>query len=228
MRQIARGERLDHHGEVYDIPASGAGRGIRSMVPPVAPIPMVIAALGPGNLELTGEIADGWLGNAFVPEHADAFLDHIRTGCARAGRAIDQLDLVVPVAVEITDDPEEAGRRHADGYTFTIGAMGAPGKNFYNRAFAAQGYGDDIAEVYELWQAGERERAAARVPFDIGFKTNLLGPPDVIRDRIRLYRDAGITTLQAKVTGPERLDTIAQLVDLVRELDDEPPAPPTR
>ena len=221
VRQIARGDRLDHHGEVYDLPPDRSGRGIRSMVPPVEPIPMVIAALGPRNLELTGEIADGWLGNAFIPEHAEVFLDPIRAGCARAGRTIDQLDLVMPVAVEFTDDPEEAGRRHAGGYAFTIGAMGAPGKNFYNRAFSAQGYSDDIAAVYELWQAGKRQQAAARVPFDIGFKTNLLGPPEVIRERVRLYRDAGITTLQAKVTGPERLDTVAQLVDLVREVDAE-------
>ena len=228
VRQIARGDRLDHHGEVYDLPPHGSGRGIRSMVPPVEPIPMVIAALGPGNLELTGEIADGWLGNAFMPEHADVFLDPIRTGCARSGRMIDQLDLVMPVAVEFTDDPEEAGRRHADGYAFTIGAMGAPGMNFYNRAFSAQGYGDDVDAVYELWQAGKREAAAARVPFDIGFKTNLLGPPELIRERIRLYRDVGITTLQAKVTGPERLETVAQLVDLVREVDGERPGVPRR
>ena len=75
--------------------------------------------------------------------------------------------------------------------------------------------------MYELWQAGKREAAAARVPLDIGFKTNLLGPPELIRERVRLYRDVGITTLQAKVTGPERLDAVAQLVDLVREVDDE-------
>jgi alkanesulfonate monooxygenase SsuD/methylene tetrahydromethanopterin reductase-like flavin-dependent oxidoreductase (luciferase family) len=111
------------------------------------------------NVELTGEIADGWLVNAFIPEHVEVFLDPIRTGWARAGRTIDQLDLVMPVAVEFTDDPEEAGRRHAGGYAFTIGAMGAPGKNFYNGAFSAQCCGDDVAAVYELWQAGKREEA---------------------------------------------------------------------
>lgn len=226
VRRIAAGERLEHHGEVYDLPPDATARGIRSMVPPVEPIPIVIAALGPMSLELTGEVADGWLGNAFMPEHAEVFLDPIRTGCARAGRSIDALELVMPVAVEVTDDPEEAGRRHADGYAFTIGAMGAPGKNFYNRAFAAQGYGDDVAAVHELWQAGRRDEAAARVPFDIGAKTNLLGPPDTIRERVRRYRDVGITTLQAKVSGPDRLDTIAQLVDLVREVDAEPAQEP--
>jgi F420-dependent oxidoreductase-like protein len=223
VRQIARGDRLDHHGEVFDIPPEGAGRGIRSMVGAVDPIPIVVAALGPRNLELTGEIADGWLGNAFMPEHADVFLEPLRAGAARAGRSLAELDLVMPVAVEFTDDPEEAGRRHADGYAFTIGAMGAPGRNFYNRAFTAQGYGDDVQAVYELWQAGRRADAAARVPFDIGFRTNLLGPPDLIRDRVRRHRDAGITTLQAKLSGSigTRLDTIAQLVDIVREVDAE-------
>ncbi|MFZ8998482.1 MAG: LLM class flavin-dependent oxidoreductase [Ilumatobacteraceae bacterium] len=214
VRQIASGERLEHHGEIYDLPPTGGGKGIRSMAPAVPPIPMVIAALGPRNLELTGEIADGWLGNAFMPEHADVFLDPIRVGCERSGRTLSDLDLVMPVAVEFTDDVEEAGRRHAGGYAFTIGAMGAPGKNFYNRAFSAQGYGDDVAAVYDLWQAGRRDEAAARVPFDIGFKTNLLGDDDIIRQRIRRYRDAGITMLQAKVAGPDRLDVLARLVDL--------------
>jgi F420-dependent oxidoreductase-like protein len=222
VRRIAGGDRLEHHGEIYDLPPAGGGKGIRSMAPAVPPIPMVIAALGPRNLELTGEVADGWLGNAFMPEHADVFLDPIRVGCERVGRSLADLDLVMPVAVEFTDDVEEAGRRHAGGYAFTIGAMGAPGKNFYNRAFAAQGYGDDVAAVYDLWQAGRRDEAAARVPFDIGVKTNLLGPPEVIRDRVRRYRDAGITTLQAKVSGPDRLDTVAQLVDIVREVSTEP------
>ena len=222
VRTIAAGERLVHHGEIYDLPL-GDGRGIRTMSPPVAPVPIYLAALGPMSLALTGELADGWLGNAFMPEHADVFLDPIRDGARRAGRDLADLDLVMPVAVEFTDDPEEAARRHADGYAFTIGAMGPPGKNFYNDAFARQGFGDEVAAVYELWQAGDRAGAAARVPIDIGAKTNLLGPDDGIRDRVRAYRDAGITTLQAKVSGPvdERVDTVARLVDIVRQVDGE-------
>jgi F420-dependent oxidoreductase-like protein len=223
IRQIARGDRLEHDGVAYQLPLPGAGRGIRSMVPPVEPIPMFIASLGPRSLELTGEVADGWLGNAFMPEHAEVFLASMRIGAERAGRTLADLELAMPVAVEFTDDPEEAGRRHADGYAFTIGAMGAPGKNFYNQAFTHQGYGDEVAEVYELWAAGKREQAAAMVPFDIGFKTNLLGPASVITERVRLYRAAGIETLQAKVSGSlkERLDTVAQLIDVVTDVDRE-------
>ena len=223
VRMAAAGERLKYDGDTYRLPLSGEGRGIRSMAPPGDPIPIYIAALGPRSLELTGEVADGWLGNAFMPEHADEFLAPMRDGAAQAGRTLADLDLAMPVAVEFTDDAEAAGRRHADGYAFTIGAMGTPEKNFYNQSFAKQGYADEVRRVYELWQAGKREEAPAAVPFDIGFKTNLLGPPDTIRERVRLYRDAGITTLQAKLSGSvqERIDTVAQLVDIVNEVAGE-------
>ena len=221
VRTIAAGERLVHHGEIYDLPADD-GRGIRSMSPPVEPIPIYLAALGPMSLALTGELADGWLGNAFMPEHAAVFLDPIGDAARRAGRDPADLDLVMPVAVEFTDDPEEAARRHADGYAFTIGAMGPPGRNFYNDAFTRQGFGDDVAAVYELWQTGDRAAAAERVPIELGSKTNLLGSEADIRRRVRAYRDVGITTLQAKVSGSidERVDTVARLVDIVR--DDAP------
>jgi alkanesulfonate monooxygenase SsuD/methylene tetrahydromethanopterin reductase-like flavin-dependent oxidoreductase (luciferase family) len=189
------------------------------MLPPTA-IPIYVAALGPRNLELTGELADGWLGNAFVPEYAEEFLGHLRTGAARAGRALADVDLVMPAAVEITDDPEEAARRHARGYAFTIGAMGTRNQNFYNAAFARQGFADDIVAVQDLWLAGRREEAADRVPIELGMKTNLLGPPNAIRDRLRAYGDAGIATIQAKVSGTpaEQLDTIGQLVDLAADV----------
>jgi len=223
VRQVARGDRLEHDGVVYQLPLPGSGRGIRSIASPVDPIPIVIAALGPRSLELTGEIADGWLGNAFMPEHAEVFMSSIRLGCERADRQLSDLELIMPVAVEFTDDVEETGRRHADGYAFTIGAMGTADTNFYSRSFAKQGYGDDVLAVYDLWQAGRREQAAARVPIEIGLHTNLLGTPAMIAERVRLYRAVGITTLQAKLSGnaQQRLDTVAQLVDIVREVSRE-------
>jgi F420-dependent oxidoreductase-like protein len=226
VRTIARGDRLDHQGTVFQIPLpGGAGRPIRSMAPPVsAPIPIYLAALGPKNLALTGELADGWIGNAFMPETAAAFLDHLGAGAARAGRRVDDLDLVIPVALEITDDVDVAADRHARGYAFTIGAMGSETQNFYNAAFTRQGYADDVAAVQRLWLDGRREEAAARVPRALGFRTNLLGPPDVIRDRLRLYRSTGVTTLQVKPLGtdPDALDALAQLIDLVAEVNNSP------
>jgi alkanesulfonate monooxygenase SsuD/methylene tetrahydromethanopterin reductase-like flavin-dependent oxidoreductase (luciferase family) len=202
------------------------------MLPP-APVPIYIAALGPKNLALSGEIADGWIGNAFLPESAaDAFLPVLDEGIARAGggRSRKDLDLLIPVAVEFTDDVDEAAARHARGYAFTIGAMGTRGTNFYNAAFTRQGFGDDVAAVQDLWLAGRREEAAERVPREIGLNTNLLGTPALVKDRLRLYRRAGITTLQAKLDGDlqHKVDTLAQLIDLVHDVNAEPaprPAP---
>jgi F420-dependent oxidoreductase-like protein len=228
VRSIARGDRVTHDGQVFQLPLPGGpGRALRSMLPPV-PVPIYVAALGPRNLELTGELADGWIGNAFMPEHGAVFLDRLAAGAAAAGRRLDELDLVIPVSVEITDDAEEAGRRHARGYAFTIGAMGSRDQNFYNAAFTRQGYGDDVRAVQELWLAGRRDEAGDRVPLELGSHTNLLGPPPMIRERLRRYRDAGITTLQAKLAGDARarLDTLAQLVDLVAEVSaEQPPGP---
>ena len=217
VRTVAAGGRLSHDGRIFQLPLpDGPGRALRSMLPPV-PVPIYVAALGPRNLELTGEVADGWIGNAFMPEHAGVFLDRIAAGAAGAGRTLADLDLVIPVAVEITDDADEAARRHARGYAFTIGAMGSRAQNFYNAAFTRQGFGDDVRAVQDLWLAGHRDRAADRVPVALGRQTNLLGPAAEITRRLRLYRDAGITTLQAKLAGDAatRLDTLAQLVDLV-------------
>jgi F420-dependent oxidoreductase-like protein len=223
VRAVAAGERVSHDGEVFQLPLPGGpGRALRSMLDPV-PVPIYVAALGPRNLALTGELADGWIGNAFMPEHGDVFLDRIAAGAARAGRSLADLDLVIPVSVEITDDAEAAARRHARGYAFTIGAMGSRDQNFYNAAFARQGFGDDVRAVQDLWLAGHRNEAADRVPLALGSQTNLLGPPAAISERLRRYRAAGITTLQAKLTGDAtaRLDTLAQLISLVADVDAE-------
>src|SRR5215469_9626070 len=223
VRAVAAGERVSYDGTVFQLPLPGGpGRSLRSMLAPTR-VPVYIAALGPRNLELTGQLADGWIGNAFMPEHARVFLDRIEAGAAAAGRTSNALDLVIPVSVEFTDDVDEAARRHARGYAFTIGAMGSRDQNFYNAAFARQGFGEDVQAVQELWLAGHREKAAERVPVEIGSGTNLLGPPALVLERIKLYRDAGITTLQAKLTGDNRsrLDTLAQLVELVAAADSD-------
>ena len=228
LRTVSSGERLTHDGAVYPLPLpGGAGRAIRSMAPPVR-VPVYLASMGPKNLALTGEVADGWLANTFMPETAEAFLGPLREGAERAGRTLADLDVVVPVGVEFTDDEEAAARRHARGYAFTIGAMGSRDQNFYNAAFERQGYGADVRAVQELWLAGDREAAAGRVPLDLGRRTNLLGPPDVVRARIARYRAAGVTTLEAKLTGSldERLATLGTLLELCAEPAPEPEAEP--
>jgi F420-dependent oxidoreductase-like protein len=230
IRMITAGELLDYRGELYRLPlAGGEGQPIRSRMPPMH-VPIYVAALGPANLRLTGELADGWLGTAFLPETADVFLDPIRNGAAAAGRGLDDLDLTVAVSVEFTDNVEAAGRRHAEGYAFTIGAMGSATTNFYNNAFERQGYGDDIREVQRLWLAGERDAARKRVPTAIGLGTNLVGTDDQVRNRLRLYRDVGITTLRVSFgdrsddTFGQQLDDLARLLELVHQVNLEAPS----
>jgi alkanesulfonate monooxygenase SsuD/methylene tetrahydromethanopterin reductase-like flavin-dependent oxidoreductase (luciferase family) len=220
---IAAGERLAYDGSVYQLPLpDGLGRAIRSRAE-TAPIPMYVAALGPANLRLTGELADGWIGNSFFPATADAFFGPIREGAAAGGRSLDDVDRVVAVGLEFTaDDPDAiaaAGRRHADGYAFTFGAMGSSTKNFYNDAFARQGYGDDVAEVQRLWASGDREAAAARVPTEIGLGTNLVGPPDVVRGRLVDYERSGVTTLRVGVDGSfdEKIAALETLIALAAD-----------
>jgi F420-dependent oxidoreductase-like protein len=223
VRAVARGDRLAHDGRVYKLPLPGGeGKSIRSAAAPVD-VSIYVASLGPANLALTGELADGWIGNSFLPESAGVFVEPIRAGAETAGRSLADLDLTVSVGVEFTDDLEAAARRHARGYAFTFGAMGSATHNFYNDAFTRQGFGDDVRSVQQLWQAGDREAAADRVPIEIGLKTNLLGPPDHVAERLRLYRDAGITTLRAGLTGDldTQLDTLGQLLDLVSDVNAE-------
>lgn len=225
IRKVSAGKRLQYDGQIYTLPLPGGeGRAIRTMMPPMH-VPIYIASLGPANLRLTGELADGWIGNSFFPETAGVFLDPIRQGAAAAGRELSDLDLTVAVGVEFTDDVEEAGRRHAEGYAFTFGAMGSATNNFYNNAFARQGYGEDVREVQRLWLAGDHDAARKRVPIGIGLGTNLIGPDATIRERLRLYRDAGITMLRAGLAGPSDLDRqladLGHLVDLVRDVNGE-------
>ncbi len=220
VRTVSRGERLAHDGEVYPLPLPDSdGRALRPAVAP-AHVPVYVAAMGPANLRLTGEVADGWLGNAFVPEAADVFLGPLREGASGAGRDLGALDLVAPVAVELTASPREteaAVGRHARGYAFTIGAMGSSGRNFYNDAFGRLGYTAEVARVQQLWRAGDREAAAAAVPLDLGRLTNLIGSESDVAARLELHAAAGITTVMAKLDGgPDRqLSVLERLVPLL-------------
>jgi F420-dependent oxidoreductase-like protein len=220
IRTVSRGERLEHAGEIYPLPLPDSdGNALRPMVRPDH-VPVYVAAMGPRNLRLTGAMADGWLGNAFIPEAAEVFLGALAEGAAEAGRSLGDLDLVAPVAVEFTATEAEgdaAARKHADGYAFTIGAMGAGGTNFYSDAFTRLGYGDGVRRVTELWQAGRREEARAAVPLDLGRLTNLIGTDEQVAERVHEYRGSGITTLLAKLDGgnAEQLATLKRLIDVV-------------
>lgn len=220
IRIVTGGGRLEHEGEIYPLPLSNSrGAALQPLVRP-RPVPIYNAAMGPQNLRLTGEVADGWLANAFIPESAEVFLAPLREGAQSAGRKLADLDLVAPIAVEFhnnADATAAAARRHADGYAFTIGAMGTDGINFYNDAFSRLGYGSHVAEVRQLWQSGHRDEARAAVPLDLGRLTNLLGSTAEVAERIATYRNTGISTLLAKIDGDHshQLHTLERLLEAV-------------
>ena len=224
IRMVTRGERLDYQGEGYQLPLpNGEGLSLRSAARPVE-VPIYVASLGPANLRLTGALADGWIGNSFLTESAAVFFDEIAAGAASTGRSIADLDLTVAASCEFTDDVDEAGRRHAEGYAFTFGAMGSASTNFYNRAFERQGFGEAVGEVQRLWLAGDRDAARRAVPTEIGLRTNLIGPHDEVLRRLREYRDCGIGTLRVNPMGDTldaHLGGLAGLLDLVHQVNNE-------
>jgi F420-dependent oxidoreductase-like protein len=229
VRLISSGERSQYDGQIYTLPLPGGeGKAIRSGAPPpTAKIPVYLATLSPKSLEMTGELADGWLGTSFMPEHADVFFDHIAAGARRAGRSLADLDLQAGGVVAFGDDAEQLIPRRKPGLAFTLGAMGSPKRNFYNAAFRRAGYEDTAREVQRLWLDGRREEATERVPDELVLQTNLLGSEDQVRDRIRAYRDAGVTTLRVEPEGctlQERLTTLGQTMNLVAEVSAEPAA----
>ena len=240
MRQLFNGDRVAYQGRTYRLPVrEGQGKSIRAEAPQMPNIPIYIASLGPRNLRLTGELADGWKGTSFMPEHADVFFDHIQEGVRKAGRSMGELDLQAGGTVLFTDDVDEAVEALKPGLAFSLGAMGSREFNFYNSAYSRAGYADEAKEIQNFWIDGRRDEARRLVPAEMILKSNLIGTDEMVKDRIRAYRDAGVTTLTASLryramgrTGleapnlTERIEVLGHLMDLVNEVNEEPSSGP--
>ena len=221
LRLAFRGEKLEYQGRHHRLPLPGGeGKALRLSQPGNADIPVYLATLSPKALELTGELADGWLGTSFTPEHAEAHLEHIARGASRAGRSLDDIEIAVGGSVGFGDDVEGMVAGLKPRLAFTLGAMGSAQTNFYNDAFRRGGFEDAAIEVQKLWLEGKREEAARRVPDEMVMQTTLLGSEAMVRERIRKYRDAGVNQLRLDPLGKSasaRLDTLGRAVELVRE-----------
>jgi F420-dependent oxidoreductase-like protein len=224
VRIVMSGERVEYHGRVYELPRPGGeGKAIRSAMGEVAPVPVYLATLGPKSLEMTGEIADGWLGTSFMPEHADVFFDHIRAGAEKAGRTMDEIDLAAGGVVAF-GEREALIPARKQGVAFTLGAMGSRDHNFYNMAYQRAGYEDLALEAQRLWLDGKRDEAAALIPDDVVVQTNLLGTEEQVKERIRAYRDAGVTTIRIDPAGRElreRVATLERFMGLLHDVNGE-------
>ena len=227
VRLAASGERVSFAGQEFTIPVPGGeARPMRLSVRAEHDIPIYLATLSPAMLRLTGEIADGWLGTSFVPEGADrAYFEHLDAGLAAAGRARADLDVCQGAEVAFAGDDRSlremvASRKRE--LAFSLGGMGSATTNFYNDAYSRQGWAEVAAAVRERWQAGDRAGAAGLVTDEMVLATTLIGTEDMVRERLRVWRDAGVDTVRFYPAGDtlaERLGTLGRALDLVRALE---------
>jgi alkanesulfonate monooxygenase SsuD/methylene tetrahydromethanopterin reductase-like flavin-dependent oxidoreductase (luciferase family) len=176
--------------------------------------------VGPRNLELAGEIADGWLAIFFDPDHSGELLGHIRTGREKAGLGMDGFDIVPTVPVIIGDDIEACAEPVRAYCALYIGGMGSREKNFYNALAVRMGFGDAAARIQDLYLAKDYAGAAAAVPLEFIQRTSLIGPPDVIVERLKAYAAAGVTTLTIASyhgTLEDRLEQLRLMPELLAQ-----------
>ena len=208
---------VTYAGEHYTLPLPGGpGKALRLTLHPVREhIPIYLAAVGPKNLELAGEIADGWLAVFLAPEYAREQLGSVAAGRAKVGRTLDGFDVAPAVPVVIGDDVESCAalvRNHAALY---VGGMGSREQNFYNRLAIRMGYADAAREVQDLYLAKRHRDAAAAVPMEFIDRTSLIGPVDRVAERLHTYAEAGVTTLLVALFGDaeSNITTLRQLAD---------------
>jgi len=223
IRLALSGERLSYEGRHIRLPLpDGEGKALRLALRPNPSVPIYIASLSPKMLELTGEVADGWLGTSFVPEGAEAFLAHLRTGAERAGRSLDDIDVSQGGDVAFSDDVERLVAERKPRLAFSLGGMGSATTNFYNNAYSRQGWAEVADEVRRLWVDGRRDEAAAAVPDEMVFATTLIGTEEMVRERMRAWREAGVTTLRLYPDGEtvtERIATLGRAMDIAAGLE---------
>ncbi|HEV8066060.1 MAG TPA: LLM class F420-dependent oxidoreductase [Acidimicrobiales bacterium] len=218
-RQVWRREGpLVHDGARYQIPlpagkGTGLGRPLKIINRPVRPsIPIYVAALGEKNVELTAEVADGWLPMFFVPEKAkDVFGSSLAAGAARRPADLAPLEICAGGLLAIGEESEVAPIRELGraGAALYIGGMGAKGRNFYNALVRRYGYEAEAETIQELYLSGEKKQAEAAVPAELLELTNLVGPESYLQDRLAVYKQAGVTVLNVTPVSPDPVRAVA-------------------
>jgi len=221
VRMALRRERVEYHGETIELPLpDGPGKALKLTISPSQErIPIYLAAIGPKNVALTGEIADGWLPVFLAPEHLDELLAPLHEGAARAGRTLEDFDISPTVNVLISDEVEAARDAMRPVLALYVGGMGSREKNFYNRLIVRYGFEEAAKEVQDLYLDGRKEEAAAALPDELIDTVTLCGPKKRVRDRLAVYAQAGVGTLQISpmafdaATRLEQLKLVAELAE---------------
>ena len=208
-RAVWRRDRLDYQGKHYTLPlpagqGTGLGKPLKLINHPVRDrIPIIIAALGPKNVELAAEIAEGWQPIFYFPEKADiAWAEPLSVGLAKRPDDLGPLDVVAAAPLAIGDDVTHLRELARPVFALYIGGMGARGRNFYNDLACRFGYEREAKLIQDAYLDGRKDEAAALVPAELVEKTALIGPHGYVAERLAAYREAGVTTLNVTPLAP--------------------------
>jgi alkanesulfonate monooxygenase SsuD/methylene tetrahydromethanopterin reductase-like flavin-dependent oxidoreductase (luciferase family) len=197
----------------------GPGKALKLTIGTVQErIPIYLAAIGPNNTKLAGEIADGWIPTLFAPEHVAEFKPLLEEGAARVdGKTLDGFDIAPTVQVCISDDVEAARNFMRPFIALYVGGMGSRDKNFYKDVVTRYGFGDQAQAIQDLYLDGKRDEAMAAIPDELIDRVALCGPPDHVKERLDVFRDAGVGTLgvtPVAFTKDERLQQLRLVAEL--------------
>ncbi|MFF1392824.1 LLM class F420-dependent oxidoreductase [Streptomyces sp. NPDC058287] len=217
-RRILRREVIDHHG-ITDMPlppekGGRLGKPLKILARPVrSEVPLYVASLGPANVRMTAEIADGWLPTLFIPEKAhQVWGTPLAEGAAKRAPELGPLQVVAGGLLAIGEDAAAARDLARPNIALYVGGMGAVGKNFYNDLAVAYGYEKEAKLIQELYLSGKKKEAEAAVPDEFCELMSLCGPESYVRERVEAFRAAGVTMLNVIPVGPEP----ARLVETVK------------
>jgi F420-dependent oxidoreductase-like protein len=219
LRLALARERVDYKGETLELPLpDGPGKPLKLMISPVQErIPIYLAAIGPKNTELAGEIADGWIPVFFSPEHVSDVRELLESGARRAERSLDGFDMAPSVSTYVSEDRERARNLMRPALALYIGGMGSRKQNFYNQLVQRYGFEDAARTVQDLYLDGKKEEAAAALPDELIDLVTLCGPKEHVRDRLAAFREAGVGTLMINpmaFTAPERIEQLRAVAEL--------------
>lgn len=212
---LERKQPAEHHGEHYDIPlqgGTGLGKPLKLMFRPIRSIPIYLAAIGPKNVALAAEIADGWLPIFFSPQRVQVFGASLEEGFARSGRDRSAFDVAPMVEIRLGADTAACRDSVKPNLALYIGGMGARDRNFYFNLACRYGYEEAAQKIQDAFLDGRHEAAAAAVPDELVDEVALCGPRERIAERLSMWREAGVTTMICATKDIAALRTMAELV----------------
>lgn len=225
LRTVWRREHLDHQGRRYEVPlpkgqGTGAGKPLKLLHRPLrADIAVLVAALGPKNVELAAEIAEGWIPFCYIPEKSDrVWGPALESGLAKRDASLSPFQIVAGGPMAVGEDVEHLRELDRAHLTFYVGAMGTRGANFYNRVVSQYGWDAEAAKVQDLYLDGHVDEATAALPVQLLEGTSLIGDESYLRDRLQAYRDNGVTVVQVTPVGADPMGDLRRFAEIVHSL----------